>query len=169
MNCAACIHSPIAGLGLPNRPLRPPVRSLDYQRTIIACHGCDESVAHRALLTGEPLSHSRDHCRKTPARSTGSTVPCSTSDFRCSNGSQRTRIIPSAVSFRRAALLSMAPKFGKSNTFKSAFVTPRPFSATSNHCSHPFHESRPAPPTQTPPESSRVGGATARQAFPGFH
>ncbi len=36
------------------------MRSLDYQRTIIAYHGCDESVVRRALLTGEPLASSEN-------------------------------------------------------------------------------------------------------------
>jgi hypothetical protein len=34
------------------------MRSLDYQRTIIAYHGCDESVVRKTLLTGEPLAPS---------------------------------------------------------------------------------------------------------------
>ena len=36
------------------------MRSLDYQRTIIAYHGCDESVVRRALLTGAPLASSEN-------------------------------------------------------------------------------------------------------------
>lgn len=36
------------------------MRALDYQRTIIAYHGCDESVVRRALLTGEPLASSEN-------------------------------------------------------------------------------------------------------------
>ena len=36
------------------------MRSLEYQRTIIAYHGCDESVVRHALLTGEPLADSEN-------------------------------------------------------------------------------------------------------------
>jgi hypothetical protein len=36
------------------------MRHFDYQRTIIAYHGCDESVVRRVLLTGEPLSASEN-------------------------------------------------------------------------------------------------------------
>lgn len=36
------------------------MRQFDYQRTIIAYHGCDESVMRRVLLTGDPLSASEN-------------------------------------------------------------------------------------------------------------
>ena len=36
------------------------MRHFDYQRTIIAYHGCDESVVRRVLLTGDPLSASEN-------------------------------------------------------------------------------------------------------------
>jgi hypothetical protein len=36
------------------------MRHFDYQRTIIAYHGCDESVVKRVLWTGEPLSKSEN-------------------------------------------------------------------------------------------------------------
>lgn len=36
------------------------MRALEYQRTIIAYHGCDESVVRRALLTGAPLADSEN-------------------------------------------------------------------------------------------------------------
>lgn len=36
------------------------VHHFDYQRTIIAYHGCDESVVKRVLTTGEPLSASEN-------------------------------------------------------------------------------------------------------------
>lgn len=36
------------------------MRHFDYQRTIIAYHGCDESVVRRVLLTGDHLSASEN-------------------------------------------------------------------------------------------------------------
>jgi hypothetical protein len=36
------------------------MRHFDYQRTIIAYHGCDESVVKRVLWNGEPLSKSEN-------------------------------------------------------------------------------------------------------------
>ena len=36
------------------------MRHFDYQRTIIAYHGCDESVVRRVLLTGEHLAASEN-------------------------------------------------------------------------------------------------------------
>lgn len=36
------------------------MRHFDYQRTIIAYHGCDASVVRRVLLTGDPLSASEN-------------------------------------------------------------------------------------------------------------
>ncbi len=36
------------------------MRHFDYQRTIIAYHGCDEAVVQRVLLTGEHLSASEN-------------------------------------------------------------------------------------------------------------
>ena len=36
------------------------MRHFDYQRTIIAYHGCDEAVVRRVLLTGDPLSASEN-------------------------------------------------------------------------------------------------------------
>lgn len=36
------------------------MRHFDYQRTIIAYHGCDTSVVRRVLRTGEPLSASEN-------------------------------------------------------------------------------------------------------------
>jgi hypothetical protein len=36
------------------------MRHFDYQRTIIAYHGCDESVVRHVLLTGNPLSASEN-------------------------------------------------------------------------------------------------------------
>ena len=36
------------------------MRHSDYQRTVIAYHGCDEAVVRRVLLTGEPLALSEN-------------------------------------------------------------------------------------------------------------
>ena len=36
------------------------MRHFDYQRTVIAYHGCDESVVRRVLLTGDHLSASEN-------------------------------------------------------------------------------------------------------------
>ena len=55
-----CSSTPLFSADSLASPEPKAMQPLDYQRTIVAYHGCDESLVHRVLMTGETLDLSEN-------------------------------------------------------------------------------------------------------------